>query len=249
MGLGKTLQSIGVILSNPPTGVESYPIKKPKGGDFKYPRCTIIVAPVSVMANWQMEIDKFVHAKEKNILKVAIYQGSRRDRTLDKVQHASLDVLICSYQTLAADFKMYKKKEEEMKEKMDSSNVEDSMETYDDFYSIFDVLFHRIILDEAHNIRNASTGVFKAAKKLQSMHKLALTGTPFVNHPKDIHSLLSFLEVEPLDTVDNYNHFVVDPILQRKEVGLARLRVVIGALAIRRTKQGKIPCSRLIFKF
>ena len=55
-----------------------------------------------------MEIEKFVN-KKSQVLKTAMYEGSRRDRTLAKVQSGSLDVLICSYNTLAADWKKLRK--------------------------------------------------------------------------------------------------------------------------------------------
>mmetsp|Transcript_17003 Transcript_17003/g.35103 ORF Transcript_17003/g.35103 Transcript_17003/m.35103 type:complete len:84 (-) Transcript_17003:100-351(-) len=57
MGLGKTVQSIGLILSNPPAGrdgIKAYPYKMPRKSETVPPRCTIIVSPVSVMSNWKM---------------------------------------------------------------------------------------------------------------------------------------------------------------------------------------------------
>ena len=55
MGLGKTVQSIGLILSNPPAGrngTKKYPYSMPRKNENAPPRCTIIVSPVSVMSNW-----------------------------------------------------------------------------------------------------------------------------------------------------------------------------------------------------
>lgn len=101
---------------------------------------------------------------------------------------------------------------------------------------IFDLLFHRIILDEAHTIRNSKTAYFASTNAIEAVHKLCITGTPFVNHPRDIHSFLSFLNVSPLNDISTFNSVVVAPIEERKEIGLARLRVVMSALAIRRTK-------------
>jgi SNF2 family DNA or RNA helicase len=195
----------------------------------KSPSDQIILRPILT------EIDKFVNTKRKDILKVDIYQGPKRELTLQKVQNGNLDILICSYQTLAADLQNYKEHMHQLKQKDDDDDDDTVMD--EDF--IFDTMFHRIILDEAQNIRNAQTGAFKAVKALNAVHKLALTGTPFMNHPRDIHSLLNFLEVRPLETKDVFDSFVVDPIMNRKEIGLARLRVVMGAIAIRRTKEGK----------
>jgi len=46
---------------------------------------------------------------------------------------------------------------------------------------IFDIPFFRIILDEAHIIRNSQTGRFNAVMAISAENKLALTGTPYIN--------------------------------------------------------------------
>ena len=45
---------------------------------------------------------------------------------------------------------------------------------------IFDQLFHRIILDEAHTIRNSKTAYFASTNAIQATNKLCITGTPFI---------------------------------------------------------------------
>lgn len=88
MGLGKTLQSISLILSNRPDLDEGEP------------RCTLVVAPVSVIANWDQQISKFV---EEDTLQVGIYHGSNRQQVLTKVKRGELDVVLTSYETLTSD--------------------------------------------------------------------------------------------------------------------------------------------------
>ncbi|KAL3902675.1 MAG: hypothetical protein SGARI_005727, partial [Bacillariaceae sp.] len=58
---------------------------------------------------------------------------------------------------------------------------------------IFELEFHRVVLDEAHKIRNSKTKFFKSCCAILANRRLAITGTPFVNKTEDIHSLLSFL--------------------------------------------------------
>lgn len=101
---------------------------------------------------------------------------------------------------------------------------------------IFDLEFHRIVLDEAHIIRNSKTGFFQSVMKVPSERKLCLTGTPFVNKPADIHSLLAFLGAEPLNDKNTFALKVVQPILECKEIGLSRIRSMMGHVALRRTK-------------
>jgi hypothetical protein len=51
-----------------------------------------------------------------------------------------------------------------------------------------------IILDEAHRIKNKGTGWTKNLKKLKADNKHVMTGTPFINNPAELWSLLNFLD-------------------------------------------------------
>lgn len=51
------------------------------------------------------------------------------------------------------------------------------------FSTLYDMEFHRMILDEAHHIRNDHSKAFRAVSSIKALNKLCLTGTPFVNHP------------------------------------------------------------------
>jgi SNF2 family DNA or RNA helicase len=51
---------------------------------------------------------------------------------------------------------------------------------------------HHQHIVEAQQIRNAKTDFNKAVMSIDAKHKWALTGTPFVNKPDDIQSLLQW---------------------------------------------------------
>jgi SNF2 family DNA or RNA helicase len=53
--------------------------------------------------------------------------------------------------------------------------------------------WHLVVLDEAQNIKNASTHAAQVVGKLQSRHRLCLSGTPMENHLGEIWSLFHFL--------------------------------------------------------
>ncbi|KAK6917761.1 Zinc finger, C3HC4 RING-type [Dillenia turbinata] len=53
----------------------------------------------------------------------------------------------------------------------------------------------RIILDEAHHIKNKDQSTSKAVFALESSYRWALTGTPIQNSSEDVHSLVSSLPV------------------------------------------------------
>jgi len=60
---------------------------------------------------------------------------------------------------------------------------------------LFRCEWDRVVLDEAHKIRNADGIVSIYARKLKAKLRWALTGTPLVNSLKDVVSLLAFLGV------------------------------------------------------
>ena len=84
--------------------------------------------------------------------------------------------------------------------------------------------------------------------ELDADRKLCLTGTPLVNHVSDLHSLLTFLNVQPLCQPDIFNNFITEPIKARKEIGMDRLRTIMAYICLRRTKQAVMSTIQLVSK-
>ncbi|HEY9628895.1 MAG TPA: DEAD/DEAH box helicase [Coleofasciculaceae cyanobacterium] len=62
-----------------------------------------------------------------------------------------------------------------------------------DIKLLSDIKWHRIVLDEAQNIKNPKADLTKAVLKLSAPHRLALTGTPIENRLLDLWSIFNFL--------------------------------------------------------
>ena len=58
------------------------------------------------------------------------------------------------------------------------------------------IAFDRIVLDEAHRIRNGSTMTRRAIDKINARIKWAITGTPLVASPRDFRSLVNWIGVD-----------------------------------------------------
>ena len=179
MRAGKSIQTISLILSNPPQGQTGYPYVPARSLGTKKPRCTPIVCPLSVISNWVMQIRRYVNNGRKDILKVGTYHGPNRKNMIASIEGNYYDVVLTSYQTLAYDFRRYTGADEGEGQKKNKKPMKSKKHEKETF--LFDLLLHRIVLDESHIIRNAKTSLFKAIKQLSAIHKLALTGTPFVS--------------------------------------------------------------------
>mmetsp|Transcript_11127 Transcript_11127/g.22142 ORF Transcript_11127/g.22142 Transcript_11127/m.22142 type:complete len:873 (-) Transcript_11127:81-2699(-) len=238
MGLGKSIQTIGLILLAPAAGVKKYDLPSTTGElDTKMPavktskRCTLIVCPVSVLGNWTDQVNSFV---APGVLNVQLYHGADRHEILSDVQEGHVDILLVSYNTLASDHDAFAAS---LDASANGNKKKKAKRARTAAMSIFDIDFHRIVLDEAHTIRNSKTRAFKGVSQIKADRKLALTGTPFVNTSDDIYSLLSFLGVQPLNDKSIFTRAITQPIKNGDEIGLTRLRTTMGFLSLRRSKQ------------
>jgi SNF2 family DNA or RNA helicase len=59
--------------------------------------------------------------------------------------------------------------------------------------SLMESKFHRVILDEAHLIKNPNTVSSRHIKQLDCVKRLCLSGTPIQNDPKDLFSLVKWI--------------------------------------------------------
>ncbi|CAD7940414.1 unnamed protein product [Amoebophrya sp. A120] len=102
----------------------------------------------------------------------------------------------------------------------------------------------RVILDEAHEIRNRTGNKFKQIEGLKETEKRCtwlLTATPFVNKAEDLYSLFSLLQVEPFR--QNYTAFganIVAPWKQSSLVGLERANMLLRFFMLRRRKNDQV---------
>ncbi|KAI5458906.1 SNF2 family N-terminal domain-containing protein [Mariannaea sp. PMI_226] len=101
---------------------------------------------------------------------------------------------------------------------------------------LFQHRWARIVLDEAHKIRNRTSKVFTDVCKLQAEFRWCLTGTPIQNYLDDFGALLAFIRVPHFENRDSFNHYLDEPIRKGENGGLLLLRKVVAATCLRRTK-------------
>lgn len=149
MGLGKTLQILYFIDWHS----RQYPNHKPY----------LIVAPISLLENWQAEYKKFFATPRMkiNILTSKDIPRQFNKNAIDMMQE--MDIILTNYESLRVS-------------QLNFCAVE------------FDV----IALDEAQKIKSPGTLVTNAAKALKSNFKIAMTGTPVENSLLDLWCIMDF---------------------------------------------------------
>ena len=71
---------------------------------------------------------------------------------------------------------------------------------------------------------------------IKARHRWCLTGTPIQNYVEDLGAILQFLQVYPFDSPPSFAHEIADWIRCGDEKGMQRLRLLVNAICLRRTK-------------
>lgn len=79
------------------------------------------------------------------------------------------------------------------------------------------LLFHHLILDEGHLIKNSSSQLARSIKMLRSLTRLILSGTPLSNHVLEIWSLFDFLMPTYLGTEGEFRSKYAIPIQKARK--------------------------------
>ncbi|CAA0816069.1 Helicase protein with RING/U-box domain [Striga hermonthica] len=87
------------------------------------------------------------------------------------------------------------KKHDSIEKEMENDYAEEVMDAGKTILHF--VRWERIILDEAHYIKDRRSNTTKAVLNLQSCYKWALSGTPLQNHVGELYSLVRFLQIVP----------------------------------------------------
>ena len=197
MGLGKTLQVLCFIDWH---NQFHNPHKKPY----------LIVAPVSLLNNWEKEVDKFM---KDGTLKTTIVHGGKvsKKRNNDDISWLkSRNIILTNYETVRSCQ-----------------------------FNICAVDYAAVILDEAQKIKSPGTYVTCAAKALKADFKIAMTGTPVENSFLDLWCIMDFAIPGLLGNAKAFASQYQRPLKEQsvdvKELG-KQLRDVMGVFFMRRCK-------------
>lgn len=235
MGLGKTLTMIALVLksveekSKVPENsedtdddVEAEELTKNWIASSKEKKVrkgkTLVVCPATLLGQWENEINKRV---QEGVLDVELHHGTKRENKARRL--ARKDVVISTYSIIMRDFGEFDSRKDEKPREMGP---------------LFRIRWERVILDEAHQVRNYKSKTAVAVCNLKAKYRWAVTGTPVHNKEMDLFALLKFLRCSPFDDINVWRKWVDN----RDAAGSQRLNTLIKSLMLRRTKkdlQGK----------
>ncbi len=131
-----------------------------------------------------------------------------KNRTIFKNEFNQTDVVITSYQTFLRDLEFFTKQ-----------------------------TFNYIIADESQFLKNRDSKIFKAISSIQTLHRVALSGTPIENSLSDLWSLMQFINPEILGAYATFEkHFKIPIEKRHDETVLQDLKNLIMPFILRRTK-------------
>jgi SNF2 family DNA or RNA helicase len=214
MGLGKTLQSVALIITNPKPTDDSIITKRKLPSGLE--KTTLVVAPLALIRQWEAEIkDKVLSS---HALRVCVHHGPQRTKRFQDLK--KFDVVITTYQILVSEFG-------------NSSTDADGLKV-----GCFGLHWYRVILDEAHTIKNRNAKATQACYALRSEYRWCLTGTPMQNNLDELQSLIKFLRIKPYDDLREWKDQIDRPMKNgRGDVAIKRLRHYLKIFMKRRTKE------------
>ncbi|KAF3796912.1 Chromatin structure-remodeling complex protein [Nymphaea thermarum] len=142
----------------------------------------LVVVPSSVLAGWDSEINFWAPSISK-----IVYSGppeERRKLFKERIVHQKFNVLLTTYEYLM--------------------NKHDRPK-------LSKILWHYIIIDEGHRIKNASCKLNAELKHYQSSHRLLLTGTPLQNNLEELWALLNFLLPNIFNSSEDFSQWFNKP--------------------------------------
>ncbi|KAL7678617.1 putative helicase, Zinc finger, RING-type, Zinc finger, RING/FYVE/PHD-type [Plasmopara halstedii] len=224
MGMGKTMTMLSLVAFQKHVGEEKVVVENDGShgvGNWKARGRTLVICPLSLLHQWKNEAQERF---QSNTLSVYVYYGDYRDTSAANANSLTKsDLVLTTYGVLSAE--------------AEKNGV------------LTATKWNRIILDEAHSIKNRATGYFKVCSTLLARHRWCLTGTPIQNTLDDIFALLCFLQYQPWNRVAWWKRVIKKPYEDGDNMNaLGRLKALLTPVLLRRTKQSRDKEGNIIVK-
>jgi SNF2 family DNA or RNA helicase len=211
MGLGKTLEALTLVASTTDEAEEFGKAKPDRSSKEESEiktntKATLIICPTSTVQNWESQIKEHL---DTATISSYLYHGT--GRTTNVFDFKNYDIVVSTYGTVASDARGNASMLEQLK-------------------------WFRIILDEAHTIREPKAQQSQACYRLHAQRRWALTGTPVQNRLSDLGSLTRFLRLAPYHEAAAFNNYIASRASSTDDMFMDRLRLFVDSFALRRLR-------------
>lgn len=239
-------------------------------------KATLIVCPLTIVSNWEDQIKE--HWDPSCQPSIYVYHGPSRSSSPQFV--ASHDIVLTTYATLASEFANQHTWIVHDERKDEESDDDDEFEVVDANgdpvnkkrgkkrkrhtgkeapNTLQRIEWFRVVLDEAHTIKEARTMQCKAVCNLSAQRRLSLTGTPVQNRLDDLFAQVRFLRLYPFTERSVWNEHcgqrrTKNSITSRsnanqnneplEQMALVKVQTIMKFLTLRRTKNSKTADGR-----
>jgi SNF2 family DNA or RNA helicase len=216
MGLGKTLSILSLVIATLPEsqGWETYSphndlVRRTPG--IRNARTTLLVSPLSAVNNWVSQIKDHL---DDNAISYYVFHGPSRTTNVEEL--CQYDLIITTYSTISSEIHGRGSK------RGNSPLLKMNM--------------FRIVLDEAHVIREQSAQQSQAIFRLNGQRRWSVTGTPVQNRLDDLASVTKFLRLYPYDDKAKFSAHILSRFKLGDPTVFASLRVLVDSFTLRRVK-------------
>ncbi|KAK3984615.1 SNF2 family N-terminal domain-containing protein [Cladorrhinum sp. PSN332] len=209
MGLGKTLAMLTAILSSLPQARTFGYFYDPGVEQSNHFRTKATMVLVSSAQLLENWKEEVRKHFMPDMFNIVTFHGQHRPDNADALVKA--DLVLTTYQTLVAD--------------SHGLGLLQQMHWF------------RVVLDEAHWIRNSTSKQFRAASTLATQRRWCITGTPIQNKLDDLAALALFLRLPPFPDKEGFQKHILAPLSQRGPNFSKPLRAYLKAYCLRRTEK------------
>ncbi|KAJ9476773.1 putative DNA repair protein RAD5 (putative) [Pseudozyma hubeiensis] len=261
MGLGKTLESLSLIAARPrldnPILLEYDTSRSarmiaaldPSERPF-VSQATLVVCPAALVEQWMDEIRKHFRSRSRSRSGSNVDESSQDDansvnqqpgvvryrhadfawdvhsrradvRTLAKKKLVKPDIVVATYEELAS----------QLAESHKVPHSSDQVRT-----PLLEVLFWRILLDEAQIVAGASSKATSMVHELWRSNCWMVTGTPVTKGIRDIQGIFAFMDHDPLAAPRFFRDILQQPFSRGCVEGVRRLRALLPRYVWRHTQ-------------
>ena len=215
MGLGKTLSILSLVVASMAEAREwanmiphSDLVHELPG--IRNTKTTLLVVPLSAVNNWVIQVKE--HLAQRSV-SLYVFHGPARTTDVDEL--SQFDLVVTTYSTVLSELSGRSRRGVSVLTKMN---------------------MFRIVLDEAHTIREPNAAQTQAIFKLNSQRRWSVTGTPVQNRLEDLYSVTRFLRLFPYDDRSKFGAHIISRFKTGDTTVLASLRVLVDSFTLRRVK-------------